>query len=441
MLPETKYALSGDVNIAYEVIGDGPIDLVIVHGWVSTIEGMREAPGFALFAQRLASFSRVIQFDKRGTGMSDRVTQAATMEERMDDVRAVMDAVGSQRAAVMGISEGGVMAALFAATYPERTSALILYGSQETGNNPANTEAEWLEYAEDVKHNWGSEAEARNLLSWLTPSLVVDEQLIQWAQKAMRLGASPGAVIALARMNSEIDIRQILPSIHVPTLVLHRSDDTLPVRHGRYLAEHIPAARYVELAGADHLISIGNSNAILDEIEEFLTGVRHPTEHNRMLATIMFTDIVSSTKQAHELGDRRWLELLDQHNMLVRRELARYRGVEMNTTGDGFFATFDGPARAIRCALAISDNVQRLGIQIRAGLHTGECELMGNKVGGIAVHIGARVMAYSSANEVLVSSTVKDLVAGSGIKFIERGVHELKGVPDAWHLYAVARPE
>lgn len=441
MLPQIKYALSGDVNIAYEVIGDGPIDLVIVHGWIATMEGLRDAPGFAQFAQRLTAFARVIQFDKRGTGISDRVTQAATMEERMDDVRAVMDTVGSQRAAIMGISEGGVMAALFAATYPERTSALILYGSHATPPNPWTTDAEWSEHSEQVRHNWGTEAEARDLLSWLAPSLAVDEQLIQWAQKFMRLGASPGAVIALDRMNSELDIRHVLPSIRVSTLVLHRSNDAIPVANGRYLAEHIPAAKYVELAGADHLLFIGNSNAILDEIEEFLTGVRHPSEHNRMLATIMFTDIVGSTERAHELGDRRWLELLDQHNVLVRRELARFRGVEMETTGDGFFATFDGPARAIRCALAISDNVQRLGIQVRAGLHTGECELMGNKVGGIAVHIGARVMAHSSANEVLVSSIVKDLVAGSGIKFIERGVHELKGVPDSWHLYAVARSE
>jgi len=350
-----------------------------------------------------------------------------------------MDAVGSQRAAVMGISEGGIMATLFAATYPERTSALILYGSHETGNNPASTEAEWVEYAEGVTHNWGSEAEARDLLSWLAPSLAMDEQLIQWAQKFMRLGASPGAVTALARMNSELDVRHILPSIHVPTLVLHRRDDKISVRHGRYLAEHIPGARFVEFAGADHLLSIGNSNAILDEIEEFLTGVRHPPEHDRMLATIMFTDIVSSTERAHELGDRKWLELMDQHNALVREELARFRGVEMNTTGDGFFAIFDGPARAIRCALAISDRVEQLGIQIRAGLHTGECEMIGNKVGGIAVHIGARVMAYSGANEVLVSSTVKDLVAGSGIRFVERGVYELKGVPDEWHLYTVMR--
>ncbi len=440
MLPEMQYARSGDVNIAYEVAGDGPIDLVIVHGWIATIEGVRDAPGFAQFAQRLTSFARVIQFDKRGTGMSDRVTQAATMDERMDDVRAVMDAVGSQRATVMGISEGGVMAALFAATYPERTSALILYGAHATPTFSLETDAEWLEYSEQVRHNWGNEAEARDILSWLAPSVAMDQQAIQWAQKLMRLGASPAAVIALSRMNSEIDIRQVLPSIRVPTLVLHRTGDRgIPVEDGRYLAEHIPGAKYVELEGIDHLFSIGNADEILDEIEEFLTGARHPLEHNRMLATIMFTDIVGSTERAHELGDRRWLELLDQHNALVRKELARFRGVEMDTTGDGFFATFDGPARAIRCALAISDDVQQLGIQIRAGLHTGECELTGNKVGGIAVHIGARVMAHSGANEVLVSSTVKDLVAGSGIKFEERGVHALKGVPDEWHLYAVAR--
>lgn len=440
MLPQTKYARSGDVNIAYEVIGDGPIDLVIVHGWIATIEGVRDAPGLAQFVQRLTSFARVIQFDKRGTGMSDRVTQAATMDDRMDDVRAVMDSVGSQRAAVMGISEGGVMAALFAATYPERTAALILYGAHATPTFLLKTDAEWSEYSEQIRRNWGSEGEARNILSWLAPSISGDERAIQWAQKFMKFGASPGAVIALTRMNTELDIRQVLPSIHVPTLVLHRtSDRAVSVTYGRYLAEHIPAAKYAELEGLDHLFSIGNTDKILDEIEEFLTGVRDPLERNRVLATVMYTDIVSSTARALELGDRKWRELLSQHNIVVRKELARFRGVELDTTGDGFIATFDGPARAIRCASAISDNVQRLGIQVRVGLHTGECELMDNKVGGIALHIGARVMAHAGANEVLVSSTVKDLVAGSGIKFMDRGIHELKGVPDEWHLYAVAR--
>jgi pimeloyl-ACP methyl ester carboxylesterase len=440
MLPEIKYALSSDVNIAYEVIGDGPIDLVIVHGWIATVEGVRDAPGFAQFVQRLTSFARVIQFDKRGTGMSDRVTPAATMDERMDDVRAVMDAVGSQRAAIMGISEGGVMAALFAATYPERTSALILYGAHAVPTDLLTTEAEWSEYSERVRRNWGSEAEARDILSWLAPSLAMDEHAIQWAQNFMRLGASPGAEIALSRMNNELDIRRVLPSVHVPTLVLHRVGDRgVSVTHGRYVAEHIPAASYVELEGVDHLPSVGNADVILDEIEEFLTGVRDPLERNRMLATVMFTDIVSSTKRAHELGDRKWRELLNQHNILLRKQLARFRGVEIDTTGDGFFATFDGPARAIRCALAISDNVQQLGLQVRIGLHTGECELLGDRVGGIAVHIGARVMAQSGASEVLVSRTVRDLVAGSGINFVDRGVHELKGVPEEWHLYAVER--
>ena len=439
MLPEIKYARSGDVSIAYEVIGDGPIDLIIVHGWVASIEGLRGDPAFDQFIQRLTHFARVIQFDKRGTGMSDRVTQAATLEERMDDVRAVMDDIGSQRAAVMGISEGGVMAALFAATFPERTSALIMYGSYAQRHSPT-TEDEWLSYSEEIRSDWGSEAGARKTLAWMAPSLANDKQQIHWLQRALRIGASPSAVIALARMINEIDIRQVLPTIRVPSLVIHRSGDVgQPVEDGRYLGEHIPNAKYIELPGIDHLPWVGDADAILDEIEEFLTGVRQPLEHNRMLATILFTDIVGSTERAHELGDRKWLELLDQHNALVRKELTRFRGVEMDTTGDGFFATFDGPARAIRCALAISDNVQQLGVQIRAGLHTGECELMGNKVGGIAVHIGARVMAHSGANEVLVSSTVKDLVAGSGIKFVERGVHELKGVPDEWHLYAVAR--
>ena len=439
MMPELKYARSGDVSIAYEVIGDGPIDLIIVHGWVASIEGLRGSPAFDQFIQRLTSFARVIQFDKRGTGMSDRVTQAATLEERMDDVRAVMDDIGSQRVAVMGISEGGVMAALFAATFPERTSALIMCGSYAQRHSPM-TEDDWLIESEQIRRNWGSEAHARQTLAWMAPSLANDKQQIQWLQRVLRIGASPSAVIALARMINEIDIRQVLPTIRVPSLVIHRNGDVgQPVADGRYLGEHIPNARYIELPGVDHLPWVGDADAILDEIEEFLTGARHPLEHNRMLATLMFTDIVGSTERAHELGDRRWLELLDQHNSLVRRELARYRGVEMDTTGDGFFATFDGPARAIRCALAISDDVQRLGIQVRAGLHTGECELMGKKVVGIAIHIGARVMAHSGANEVLVSSTVRDLVAGSGIKFEERGIHALKGVPDEWHLYAVVR--
>lgn len=439
MVPEIKYARSGDVNIAYEVIGERPLDLVLVHGWVASIEGLRGSPTFDQFIQRLASFARVIQFDKRGTGMSDRVTQAATLEERMDDVRAVMDDIGLQRAAVMGISEGGAMSALFAATFPERTSALIMYGSYAQRHSPM-TEDDWLIEGERIRRNWGSEDEARRTLAWMAPSLADDKQQIQWLQRALRIGASPSAVIALDRMINEIDIRQVLPTIRVPSLVIHRIGDIgQPIEDGRYLGKHIPNAKYIELPGIDHLPWVGDADAILNEIEEFLTGVRQPLEHNRMLATILFTDIVGSTERAHELGDRKWLELLDQHNALVRKELAHFRGVEMDTTGDGFFATFDGPARAIRCALAISDNVQQLGIQIRAGLHTGECELMGNKVGGIAVHIGARVMAHSGANEVLVSSTVKDLVAGSGIKFVERGVHELKGVPDEWHLYAVAR--
>jgi len=439
MLPEIKYARSGDVNIAYEVIGDGPIDLVLVHGWVASIEGLHGSPAFDQFIQRFTSFTRVIQFDKRGTGMSDRVTQAATLEERMDDVRAVMDEIGSQRAAVMGISEGGAMSALFAATFPERTSALIMYGSYAQRHAPM-TEDDWLIEGERIRREWGSEEEARETLAWMAPSLANDKQQIHWLQRLLRIGASPSAAIALGRMINEIDIRQVLPTIRVPSLIIHRNGDIgQPVEDGRYLGEHIPNAKYIELPGVDHLPWVGDADAILDEIEEFLTGARPPLEHNRMLATILFTDIVGSTEQAHGLGDRRWLELLDQHNALVRKELARFRGVEMDTTGDGFFATFDGPARAIHCALSISDNVQQLGIQIRAGLHTGECELMGKKVGGIAVHIGARVMAHSGANEVLVSSTVKDLVAGSGIKFMERGVHELKGVPDEWHLYAVAR--
>lgn len=436
--PETKFAQSGDVSIAYQVLGQGPLDLVHAPGLVSHLEFAWENPDQARFLQRLASFSRLILFDKRGTGLSDRITNVPTLEERMDDIRAVMDAVGSQRAVLFGVSEGGSMSMLFAATYPQRVSALVLYGTIAKGwalmDEPGQRE-EAQAYSDQVRKEWGGPVDIE---AW-APSLAHDEQFRQWWAKFLRLSAGPSTWINLLKMYSEIDLSPILPILRVPTLVLNRANDSGFIEQARYIAEHIPDAKYVELSGADHLWWVGDADAVLDEIQEFLTGERQPIDPGRVLATVLFTDIVDSTKRAHELGDRRWLELLDQHNALVRKELAYFRGVEMDTTGDGFFATFDGPARAIRCALAIRENVQRLGIQVRAGLHTGECELMGNKVVGIAVHIGARIMAYAGANEVLVSSTVKDLVAGSGIRFEERGVHALKGVPDDWHLYAVVR--
>ena len=438
MQPETRYAKSGDVNIAYQVVGDGPFDLVWVPGWVSHLEHSWEEPSNARFLHRLASFSRLIMLDKRGTGLSDRVSinELPTLEQRMDDVRAVMDAVGSQRAALMGVSEGGAMTALFAATYPERTTALVLYAAN--ARHPAHDlTAEQLQPILDAfERSWGQG------MAWpmWAPSRADDPQLKEWGARFERLGGSPGAAVALFRMAAAIDIRKVLPAIRVPTLILHRTgDQALPVMDSRYMAEQIPGAKYVELPGMDHVWFVGDADAILNEVQEFLTGVRPGPEPDRVLATVLFTDIVGSTQRAGELGDRRWRDLLDSYYALSRRELGRFRGREIKTMGDGFLATFDGPARGIRCACAISDSVGQLGLAIRAGLHTGECEMMGDDVGGIAVHIGARVATEATAGEVLVSSTVKDLVAGSGLQFEDRGSHALKGVPEEWRLFAVER--
>jgi pimeloyl-ACP methyl ester carboxylesterase len=439
--PETRYARSGDVNIAYQVVGDGPRDLVFVPGWVSHIEYMWEEPGFAAFLRRLASFSRLILFDKRGTGLSDRVpnTELPTLEQRMDDVRAVMDAVGSERAALMGISEGGPMCLLFGATYPDRTTALIMIGSYArriwAPDQPwAAREEQYEAFVDDVQRNWGGPVG----LAIRAPSRMDDAAFTRWWATYLRMSASPGAAEALTRMNGPIDVRHVLPVVQVPTLILHRSGDrSLPVDGARYMAEHIPGASYVELEGDDHLPFVGDQDSILDEVEQFLTGVRHGPEPDRVLATILFTDIVGSTERVAELGDRRWRELLEAHHAAVRRELERFRGREVDTAGDGFLATFDGPARAIRCAIAIREGVSALGLEVRAGLHTGECELHGESVAGIAVHVGARVAALAGPSEVLVSGTVKDLVAGSGIEFDDRGVHELKGVPGEWRVHAV----
>ena len=441
-VPDVRYARSGDINIAYQVVGDGPLDLVFVMGWVSHLDYFWEEPSFARFLRRLASFSRLILFDKRGTGLSDRVAldELPTLEQRMDDVRAVMDAVGSERAALMGISEGGPMCLLFAATYPERTAALVMIGAYARrlwaedypfGSPPEEYEA----FLEDVRQNWGGPVG----LERRAPSLVADERFRTWWATYLRMGASPGAAYVLTRMNGEIDARQALPSVSAPTLVIHRTGDrSLPVEGARYMAERIRDAKVVELPGDDHLPFVGDQDEILDEVEEFLTGVRPRPEPDRVLATVLFTDIVGSTEKAAEVGDRRWRELLEQYHEAVRRELERWRGREIDTAGDGFFASFDGPARAIRCACAVRDSVQSFGLEIRAGLHTGECELLGEKVAGIAVHTGARVAAKARPGEVLVSSTVKDLVAGSGIEFEEHGEHELKGVPGRWRLYAAA---
>jgi pimeloyl-ACP methyl ester carboxylesterase len=442
MPPTTKFARSGKLHIAYQVTGDGPIDLVYVPGWVSHVELAWAEPEHASFLRRLASFSRLIMFDKRGTGLSDRVSedQLPTLEERIDDLRAVMGAVGCERAALLGVSEGGNMCALFAAAHPERTSALVMIGSFAKRvwslDYPwAPTQEKRAQEYDVIEREWGNLMD----LSRYIPSKIHDEAFARRLATYFRHAASPGAAVALLKMNTQIDIRRVLPTIRVPTLVMHRVGDLdASVDEGRWMAAQIPGARFVELPGDDHLPWVGDQDTVLDEVQEFLTGVRPTPDINRVLATVLFTDIVGSTELAARIGDRAWSDLLDRHHRLVRGELARFRGREVNTAGDSFLATFDGPARGIRCALSVRDAVKPLGIQIRAGLHIGEIELDGNAIAGIAVHIGARVAASAGADEVLVSSTVKDLVSGSGIRFSERGAKVLKGVPGTWQLYAAA---
>ena len=439
MPPETHYAKSGEVNIAYQITGDGPFDLVYVPGWISNIELMWEEPAHARLLSRLASFSRLILFDKRGTGMSDPVAldRLPTLEQRMDDVRAVMDAAGSDRAALFGSSEGGLMSVLFSATYPARTHALVTHAIYAkrlwSPDYPwAPTPEARAAEIEATERSWGGEMD----ISVLAPS--ADEAFRRRAVAYLRRSASPGAAVALLRMNSQIDVRPALPTISVPTLVLQREGDLdVKLEEARWIAGQIPGAKLVELPGNDHLIWAGDVDELVDEVEDFLTGSRPAPASDRVLATVLFTDIVASTERASELGDRRWRELLEQHHRMVRRELERFRGREVDTAGDGFLATFDGPARAVRCGRAIQQAVADLGLEVRAGLHTGEVELTDGQVAGIAVHTGARVAALAQPGEVLVSSTVKDLVAGSGLVFVERGTHELKGVPGEWRLYSV----
>jgi pimeloyl-ACP methyl ester carboxylesterase len=446
--PEVRYARSGDVNIAYGVVGEGPFDIVFVSGSVfSSLEYAWEGPP-ADFFSRLASFSRLILFDKRGTGLSDRTVGIPDLETRMDDVRAVMDAAGSPRAAVMGVSEGGAMTILFAASYPERTAVAVLYGTMPSGLRNDDFPWDWsreeaLEYLKDFEARWATPEYPVQRLQAYAPALTHDDGVRRWWTTLFRLSSSPRAAADLARMSLELDVRHVLPTIRVPTLVLHTvGDQVVDVRFGRYLAEHIPGAEYVELPGTDHIYWAESSEVVLDEVERFLTGIWKRgdwdmVETERVLATVLFTDIVGSTEKLAELGDRGWRELLQKHHALVRRQLVRFSGREIDTAGDGFFASFDGPARAIRCALSVTEAVRELGIEVRAGIHAGECEVVDGKVGGIAVHIGARVAANAAPGQVLVSSTVKDLVAGSGIAFRERGLTGLKGIPGEWHLYSV----
>jgi class 3 adenylate cyclase/alpha-beta hydrolase superfamily lysophospholipase len=442
MAPETRYARSGELHIAYQVVGDGPIDLVYVPSWISQVEHYWEEPIVARYFSRLASFSRLIMFDRRGSGLSDPVASGPTLEEQMDDVVAVMDAAGSERAAVFALLEGGAMAALFAATHPERATALVLYEAMPRMSwAPDYDWALRREEREAYIRNGGLETwgDGSRILA-LSPSSARNPRLRDWYGRLERLAASPGTAGRLMMMNSEVDVRAVLPSIQVPTLVLHREGDKfVDIRHSRYLAEHIPSARYVELPGDEALGFGSHTEPELEEIEEFLTGARHGADAERILATVMFSDIVDSTSRAAEMGDRRWRDLLQSIEAGVMRELARFRGRTVKTMGDGFLATFDGPARAIRCATAIRDAARtQYGLEVRSGLHTGEIEVIGDDVGGIAVHIGARVGASARPGEVLVSGTVKDLVVGSGIPFEDRGECELKGVPGRWRLWAVA---
>ncbi len=438
MTPETRYAKNRGVNIAYQVASEAEVDLVFVPGWVSHVEYAWEEPSFAPFLERMAGFSRLILLDRRGTGLSDPVELLPTLEERMDDLCSVIDAAGSERVFLFGISESGPMCALFAATYPERTAGLVLCNTFATGlrsdDYPWMLDAEgWSRMRRDVEAQWGTGITARIF----APSRAGDKAFERSWGRFERRAVSPGAMSKILSMSMDTDVRSVLPSIRVPTLVVHRTGDRVtPVEGGRYLAEHIPGARLEEVTGVDHFPWVGDSDAILDEVEHFVTGRRHHAEPDRILATVLFTDIVDSTKQLAEHGDRAWRELLGQFYAALRVEIERHRGREIDTAGDGLFATFDGPARAIRCACATRRAIAPLGVALRAGLHTGECEVLGDKVSGIAVHLGSRVCATAEPNEVLVSSTVKDLVAGSDLRFTDRGVHALKGVPGDWHLYA-----
>jgi class 3 adenylate cyclase len=435
-----RYAKSGDLNIAYVTEGDGPLDLVWIPPWISQVEYLWSEESLTRVMERLTRFARVITFDRRGAGLSDPLSGAPTLEEQMDDVLAVMDAAGSQRAAIAGTLEGGPMATLFAATHPDRVSALVLYATFARATWAPGYEWAWpaeerQRAMDEAVDHWGEGLVAGSV----APSLTNSPEFMEWAGRLERLAASPSTIKRIFDLIGKFDVRDVLPSIRVPTLVLHRRDDSfIKIEHSRYMAERIPGAQLVELAGGDNMFSIGDSEALLGEIEEFLTGERQEAEPDRMLATVLFTDICESTRHAAAMGDRSWRFMLERHDALFRRALDRHRGREVKRTGDGFLATFDGPARAIRCAADVADSVGSIGLQVRAGLHTGELEVMDGDLGGLAVHIAARVLDHAEPSEVLVSSTVKDLVVGSGIDFEERGAHELRGVPGEWRLFSVS---
>ncbi len=440
MRPQTQFTKSGDVTIAYQVSGKGPIDLVYAPGWLTNIEYEWENPRYAHFFQLLGSFARLIRFDKRGTGMSDRELGYPTLEQRMDDVRAVMDATGSERASIFCMSEGGFLGTLFAATYPERAVALVLLGcfarSTWAPDYPFKPKREdcdvWLD---DLERDWGGPFD----LSDGAPSVAHEEWARQWFAAYLRFGASPGSAIEFTRFMLDVDVRDILPSVRVPTLVLQRLGDRwAPPGNGRYLAEHIPDATLVELTGDDHLIWAGDYERIVAETQAFLTGMRAAPPPERTLLTILMTDIVSSTATAAKLGDHSWRHLLEQHNAIVRGQVNVHGGREVKTTGDGFLLTFDGPTAAIACANSTHDKLKPLGLKIRAGIHTGECERLGEDLSGIAVHIASRILDRAQPDSTWVSSTVKDLVVGSGIEFTEKGTESLKGVPGTWTLFSVS---
>lgn len=437
-LPETRYANGPGGNIAYQVVGDGPMDLVIVPGWLSHVDLMWGDAGWSKFVAGLTSFARVILYDKRGTGLSDPIDSVPTLESRADDLLAVLDAAGSDRAALFGYSEGGPISTMFAATYPGRVQSLILFGSYANGSrvdDGSPGRAKWIQLLAKVEATLDHWGEGRTL-DWAAPGF--STSLTRRGAGALeRAAMSPRmARLTFEAVLTKAKVQDILGSVAVPTLVLHRKDEAIPVEFAREIAAGIPRARLVELDGADHWLAVGDTQAIIDEVEEFLTGHRHEHPPDRVLATVMFTDIVDSTRRAAEVGDREWRDLLERHDLISREEIARFQGREVKHTGDGFLATFDGPTRAVRCANALNERLPAQGIDVRTGLHAGECELRGDDIGGIAVHIGARIAAKAHAREVLVSSTVKDLVNGSGIIFQDRGTHELKGVPGEWRLFA-----